>query len=221
AGDPDDRWRSWGLSRLAAALVTHNTELAVGRNARFEAGEELPPGPSLRELQGVHNSIDLYDKIDRHDHPFPWHPMTFMARTELVRRTGGWPAVPLGADLGLLLNMLTHSAHGKTAVVPDVVRDRHKWSQQVTALHKKAELDRWVEIARRQAANRIWCGRLAQEKNLYLLDRPRPIVKGGTGSTSILARLSGDYARAPLSPTAEIVPARTRRDLGGSNKRKK
>lgn len=207
AGDPDDRWRPGGLTRLAGVATSYLTDLAVGRNARFEGEAELEPSPSLKHLQGLHRSVSLYRRIDWRQHPFPWHPMTFVARTELVRRLGGWPSVPLCADVGLQLAMMTHDEEGTIAVVPEIVRDRHNWPGQVTQTSREADLKRWVEVARRLAAERTWnltSIRLRNASPVPIDIPPRSAERGDVPRPRL--RVFSDPTRS-LSPTAVSVPA--------------
>lgn len=211
AGDPDDRWRPGGLSRLALAITSHNVDLAVGRNARFTEAEELAPAPSIRDLQGIYRTLDMYRHLNWEEHPFRWHPMTFVARSSLLRKQLGWPAFPFGADLGFLLGMMTPDPHTYMAVVPEIVRNRVNSPDQVTARTHHSELGKWVDITRllteeqmRERGVLVHLADVAAElaPRTTALARRTPItdLRGWPHSAPVKSR--------SLSPTAHRVPAR-------------
>ncbi|WEH20398.1 glycosyltransferase [Streptomyces sp. VNUA24] len=127
--DDDDLLPEASLSARLAHACTYNLGWTAGWSA------DLHPDGSTTTWRcptppGFHAPGDVWCYWESPDATIPIGPTTLLARTNLIRGSGGYAALPQGEDYAYLVG-ITGTAHG--ALIPTVVYHYRKHPEQMTA----------------------------------------------------------------------------------------
>lgn len=124
--DADDLLDEHGLCAALAFLERpENTQLGwLGANRTLLTGQRTP------HWKDTVSAFARGSLAEQWSSPFAFHPNSVLLRRTHVLAAGGWPAVPVNEDMGLML-LLSEETEG--AFVPEVLTRYRAWEQQEVA----------------------------------------------------------------------------------------